>query len=196
MVSKGRYVEGGGKVEGYRFRKVEVEEAGSGGSGSTDKGKENERVGKELEKAKWNMENIGTIRVFIHHVKKGRVHDSAGSDFLSATARRGAGVGSVNENEIKGKAVTHSVDFAPAVDDPGADAFSEAEYVDMTFTPAAVYEWRYRSHEGLQEEGIIPRDETPTAAGTPEPTPIEELTHEEALEEVRRLRVCSRRVPD
>ncbi|CAG8956667.1 hypothetical protein HYFRA_00012211 [Hymenoscyphus fraxineus] len=86
-------------------------------------------------------------------------------DELKVTRRRKAfkNVSQVSEKALKGKAISHGVKF-----DQGTTAHKPSgkscDYVDGRHSAIAMFRFKYRSREALQQEMIIPR--------TPSPGPV------------------------
>ncbi|RYP53125.1 hypothetical protein DL769_010561 [Monosporascus sp. CRB-8-3] len=74
----------------------------------------------------------------------------------------------VHEKALKGQCVTNRVDYVPGKPGIPTPQRQVDVYQDLLKRPFAVFEFRYRSREGLIAEGIIPR-----------PTPMDDMDEQQ-----------------
>ncbi|KAK0631407.1 hypothetical protein B0T14DRAFT_572499 [Immersiella caudata] len=132
----------GEKVCGFRFQKLDID-ADSTASPS--------EVKEQLRRSK----KVGILRVYLYHVQHGNFVDyqpaSGGHHLISKAA-------AFSEKALKGRTLDTQVSWAPmsmAVD-PHRKV-NEDIYRDPLKRPFAVFEFRYRTMDGLIQEGIVPR---------------------------------------
>ncbi|KAI5360094.1 hypothetical protein Slin15195_G119560 [Septoria linicola] len=179
-ISKGQYIDAE-TVLPYRLKSIKMIDAAAAAARGA-------RTPAEKEK----LEQLGTVKIVVHHVRKQGRSAPARSEYKDRT------ILGLDEVDLKGKAVSHSVGFGAAVEDRGGAAFSEVQYIDIENGPVAVYEFRYRSREALQDERIIPRTPSPSAgsdhaaeAGTEpkdEDDDLPNLTPDQLIDLVRQSR--------
>ncbi|RYP45871.1 hypothetical protein DL768_007828 [Monosporascus sp. mg162] len=109
----------------------------------------------------YKVKHLGTLRILVHNMMFSSKTYTPATTTLPNT-------GPVHEKALKGRTVTHKVDFAPGK--PGIPTTQRQVdvYQDPLKRPFAVFEFRYRSREGLIAEGIIPR-----------PTPMDDMDEQQ-----------------
>lgn len=111
-----------------------------------------QRIANDMETAK----DLGLIRVVVKRVIIicNKIRGSTTSRDISERANRDF---SLAEKALKGKAISHGTTLAPPVKCFGPVWFTETSPVDRSHSPFAVFYFKYRSKEALQQELIIPR---------------------------------------
>ncbi|KAF2210386.1 hypothetical protein CERZMDRAFT_86121 [Cercospora zeae-maydis SCOH1-5] len=138
-ISKGQYITAD-SVLPYHFKVIKLIDATTAAARG---------VRSDAEKEK--LEQLGKVRICVYHVRKqGLVVPTPDGDFQDRS------IHGLDEVDLKGKSLSHSVGFGDAIPDRGAAAVSEVEPVDLENGPDAVYEFRYGSRvkqEIMEAEG-------------------------------------------
>ncbi|KAM3420586.1 hypothetical protein BST61_g3848 [Cercospora zeina] len=143
-ISKGRYITADSLLP-YRFKVIKLVDATSAAARGV-------RTDAEKEK----LEQLGKVRICVYHVRKqGLATPAEASDFQDKSIQ------GLDEVDLKGKSLSHSVGFGDAIPDRGAAAMSEVEPVNLENGPDACYEFRYGSRDALKKAHIIPRTPSP-----------------------------------
>lgn len=110
-----------------------------------------QRIASDMETAK----DLGLIRVVVKRVKftGNKIRQPSSSRDISKLASRDF---SLAEKALKGKAISHGTTLAPPVKCP-VSGTTKTLNVDRSHSPFAVFYFKYRSKEALQQELIIPR---------------------------------------
>ncbi|KAF2651347.1 hypothetical protein K491DRAFT_761121 [Lophiostoma macrostomum CBS 122681] len=130
------------------------------------------------------VKNIGEISVKCFHVKNLSIAANN-----SLTTRDTAGLSSVPEKALKGRALSHSASFR-APEATSHVSVYKYDFFDADKKAFATYNFRYRSREALRAMHILPR--SPSSFRL-EDRIIEDLNLEEMRELLRRLREQSHR---
>ncbi|KAI9730149.1 MAG: hypothetical protein M1818_008243 [Claussenomyces sp. TS43310] len=105
------------------------------------------------------LSDVGTIKVEVFRKKKGHV--------IPRKARQDSfekGTAGLCEKDLKGKALSHSTILGPSIRYTPSGPRTRSGYVDGPDQPIAVFIFRYRSKDALQQELIIPRSPSPQPA--------------------------------
>ncbi|EPE24582.1 hypothetical protein GLAREA_08434 [Glarea lozoyensis ATCC 20868] len=109
----------------------------------------------------------------------------------------------MSEKALKGQAISHGVVFGGEVREPPERPHYKRTYPDGYYTPLAIFRFKYRSREALQQELIIPR--SPSRSVTPAAETNQErltrlkreISHIKAEEKSHvRNRAVKREIPD
>ncbi|KAK3683952.1 hypothetical protein B0T22DRAFT_266766 [Podospora appendiculata] len=96
--------------------------------------------------------NLGTLKVLIYHMKP-----SVELRGPPKTFDRGLVVMKVAEKALKGRAIDCRTNFDCVPRSSRRPSETRPAFEDPERRPFAIFEFRYRSKEGLMQEGIIPR---------------------------------------
>ncbi|KAK6087765.1 scytalone dehydratase [Seiridium cupressi] len=104
----------------------------------------------EMEQEIEESRNLGTLRIYVYHMMStNEICNLGGSEMPTE-------INGATEKATKGLAVTHIVQLGEDEEWFPEDS-PEDVYEDPSERPFAVFEFRYRSKEGLMQEGVIPR---------------------------------------
>ncbi|KAI4134668.1 MAG: hypothetical protein LQ347_001340 [Umbilicaria vellea] len=121
------------------------------------------------------VSKLGLIKVEVHQVTY------LGRSATSKDDRELRALDTLPEKSLKGQALSHRASLGPAQRIASLRP-ADVRYKDRS-SPFAVFNFKYRSRKSLQGMLVIPRTPSPVPL---EQRPINELTHEEALELLRR----------
>lgn len=134
-ISRGQYITAD-SVLPYRFKAIKLIDAAMTAA---------RRIRTDAERAK--IEQLGKVKICVWHVRKqGLATPALASDFQDKS------IHGLDEVDLKGKSLSHSIGFGEAIPDRGAAALSEVEHLNLENGPAAVYEFRYGSKGKRAEE--------------------------------------------
>ncbi|RYP67738.1 hypothetical protein DL771_007071 [Monosporascus sp. 5C6A] len=109
----------------------------------------------------YKAQRLGTLQILVYNMMfSNKTHTPA--------AFPPPNTGPVHDKALKGRTVTHKVDYAPGVPAIPTPQRQIAVYQDPLKRPFAVFEFRYRSRESLIAEGIVPR-----------PTPMDDMDEQQ-----------------
>ncbi|KAK1752692.1 hypothetical protein QBC47DRAFT_389113 [Echria macrotheca] len=106
-----------------------------------------EDIKKQIEKAK----SVGVIRLSFYHLEDStEVRDSVGAP-VQGWAKK------VSEKTLKGRAVDCALDLSQTKPTRAPRPYTVAKFTDRKQRPFAIFEFRYRSMDGLIKEGVLRR---------------------------------------
>ncbi|KAF2013667.1 hypothetical protein BU24DRAFT_452510 [Aaosphaeria arxii CBS 175.79] len=121
------------------------------------------------------IKSLGEIKVSVHYVQNLVPKNTQKRDKSNIQD-----IGPLSEKSLKGKALSHRVEFSEAKPTTRTTNSKSCTYVDPQKHPQATFLFRYRSKNALQAAYVIPR--------TPSPVPLEDRNLDELnLEEAREL---------
>lgn len=127
-ISRGQYITAD-SVLPYRFKTIKLIDAAAAATRG---------VRTDAEKAK--LEQLGKVKICVYHVRKqGLAAPAVASNFQDKS------IHGLDEVDLKGKSLSHSIGFGEAIPDRGAAALSEVEHLNLENGPVAIYEFRYGS---------------------------------------------------
>ncbi|KAK4206582.1 hypothetical protein QBC37DRAFT_458355 [Rhypophila decipiens] len=165
----------GAQTHWLRFKNIQTDEAGNASP-------------EEINSQRERVREMGVLRLECFHMRHLDVSDPG----VQVDAPDDTEVGTVPEEALKGKTIDCAVGFDTEPDTNGIP-FTRVMDLDEEKRPFAVFEFRYRSREGLIQEGILPRlrrtqrprEQSPVLLeGSPAPA---DIVREMSEEEVRRL---------
>ncbi|PPJ61053.1 hypothetical protein CBER1_01969 [Cercospora berteroae] len=165
-ISKGQYITAD-SVRPYRLKTIELIEPEAAAV-----------RGRRTVEEKQKLSQLGTVSVFVYHVRKQgftvpTVHENAYRD---------RSIDQLDEKDLKGRSLSHRVDYGEAIPDTGAAAQSDVQFVNLENGPAAVYEFRYGSTDALKKAYVIPR--TPSPEPEDPDADLHTMTQEELITEL------------
>ncbi|KAM7194657.1 hypothetical protein V8F20_007849 [Naviculisporaceae sp. PSN 640] len=108
----------------------------------------------ELKKHIENARNLGVLKLYCYHSKG--VRQKSKPDYPSAGQKTDSSqVPKVPEKALKGRSLDYTAKLEPSTNQAPLTRY--AETLDPKYRPFAIFEFRYRSMEGLMKEGIVPR---------------------------------------
>ncbi|KAI1261390.1 hypothetical protein F5Y18DRAFT_440495 [Xylariaceae sp. FL1019] len=116
----------------------------------------------DLDQSMTRSKDLGTIRTLWYRMKS--CAPMPQKDYHSKYTPDDA----IAEKALKGRALYAKAEYGPENPDSKEIPIFEENFQDPQKQPCAVFEFRYRTKEGLIEEGIIPR-----------PTPVDSMTDAE-----------------
>ncbi|KAK1829521.1 hypothetical protein QBC39DRAFT_356318 [Podospora conica] len=115
---------------------------------------------KEIKEQILQAKNLGCLRIYCYRLKESTLSGRPVSELFAADPALKA-TSKMSEKALKGRALDCRAGLGEGVRDVGFGNY-RVTYEDPERRPFAVFEFRYRSLEGLYKEGIIPRPD-PTA---------------------------------
>ncbi|KAK5127456.1 hypothetical protein LTR85_006795 [Meristemomyces frigidus] len=141
------------------------------------------------------VKDLGEIMVHVHHQ---RLIGCQAVERTGSYDTSGAQLGFVSEKALKGRTVSHSVEFGEAVEKEEEDEYYDADFVDDEDDPAGIFVFNYRSIQALRSMLIIPRTPTPPPLEerditTPTPDELRELQRARAARDEKQAKIKIKR---